>query len=92
MINGKTICVVMPGYNAERTIRKTFDEIPHNLVDDVILVDDGSTDHTAKVAHSLGIHVVIHPMNRDGANQKTCSTEALNRNADIVVMLHPIQA
>ena len=59
MINGKKICVVMPGYNAERTIRKTFDEIPHYLVDDVILVDDGSTDGTAKLAHSLGIHVVI---------------------------------
>ena len=90
MINGKKTCVVMPGYNAERTIRKTFDEIPYYLVDDVILVDDGSTDGTAKLAHSLGIHVVIHPQNRGyGANQKTCYTEALKRNADIIVMLHP---
>jgi len=90
MLNGKKICVVMPGYNAERTLRRTYEEIPKDLVDDVILVDDRSTDHTAQVARELGIHTIVHPVNRGyGGNQKTCYTEALSRNADIVIMLHP---
>jgi len=90
MLNGRKVCVVMPGYNAEATIRKVYDEIPRDVVDDVILVDDGSRDRTAEVARSLGIHTVVHPVNRGyGGNQKTCYTEALRRGADVVVMLHP---
>lgn len=90
MLNGKKICVVMPGYNAELTLRRTYEEIPRDLVDDVILVDDRSTDHTADVARELGIHTIVHPENRGyGGNQKTCYREALARHADIVVMLHP---
>jgi glycosyltransferase involved in cell wall biosynthesis len=90
MLNGQKVCVVMPGYNAERTVRQTYDEIPRDIVDDVILVDDSSTDRTAEVARSLGVHTVVHPRNRGyGGNQKTCYREALRRDADIVVMLHP---
>jgi glycosyltransferase involved in cell wall biosynthesis len=90
MLNGRKICVVMPGYNAESTVKKTYDEIPRDIVDDIILVDDGSKDKTAEVARALGIHTVVHPKNRGyGGNQKTCYTEALKRGADIVVMLHP---
>ncbi|MBS1154028.1 MAG: hypothetical protein H6Q89_5726 [Myxococcaceae bacterium] len=90
MIHGLRVCVVMPGYNAEHTVKKTYDEIPKDLVDDVILVDDGSTDRTAEVARSLGVHTLVHPKNRGyGGNQKTCYTEALKRGADIVVMVHP---
>lgn len=91
MIRGKKIVVVMPAYNAEKTLRKTFDEIPFEFVDEVILVDDQSKDNTYELAKSLGIHKVIrHPKNRGyGGNQKTCYKEALKSGADIVVMLHP---
>lgn len=90
MLNGRKICVVMPGYNAELTLKRTYDEIPHDIVDDVILVDDQSTDRTAEIARSLGLHTIVHPVNRGyGGNQKTCYREALNRGADIVVMVHP---
>jgi glycosyltransferase involved in cell wall biosynthesis len=90
MLDNKKICVVMPGYNAEHTVQKTYDEIPKDIVDDIILVDDGSKDRTAEVARSLGVHTIVHPKNRGyGGNQKTCYTEALKRGADIVVMLHP---
>lgn len=90
MLNNKKICVVMPGYNAEHTVKKTYEEIPKDIVDDVILVDDGSSDRTAEVARSLGVHTLVHPKNRGyGGNQKTCYTEALRRGADIVVMVHP---
>lgn len=90
MLNGHKVCVVMPGYNAEQTLKKTFTAIPRDVVDDVILVDDCSTDQTARLAQSLGIHTVVHPKNRGyGGNQKTCYTEALKRDADVVVMLHP---
>ncbi len=90
MLNGQKICVVMPGYNAEGTVKKTYEEIPKDIVDDVILVDDGSKDRTAEVARSLGVHTIVHPKNRGyGGNQKTCYTEALRRGADIVVMVHP---
>jgi glycosyltransferase involved in cell wall biosynthesis len=90
MLAGKRICVVMPGYNAEGTLEKTWREIPKDVVDDIILVDDASSDQTAALARRLGIHTVIHPKNRGyGGNQKTCYTEALARGADIVVMLHP---
>jgi glycosyltransferase involved in cell wall biosynthesis len=90
VISGLRVTVVMPGYNAEQTVKQTYDEIPIGVVDDVILVDDCSTDRTAEVARALGCHTIVHPRNRGyGGNQKTCYTEALRRGADIVVMLHP---
>jgi glycosyltransferase involved in cell wall biosynthesis len=90
MMSGKRICVVMPAYNAAKTLRKTYSEIDRTLVDDVILVDDASRDETVAIARELGLHYVVHPKNRGyGGNQKTCYREALNRGADIVVMLHP---
>ncbi len=90
MIQGKTVVVVMPAYNAEKTLQKTYDEIPHEIVDDIILVDDGSWDNTVGVAHNLNIRTIIHPENKGyGANQKTCYAAALGLGADIVIMLHP---
>lgn len=90
MIDGKKIAVVLPAYNAGKTLEQTFAEIPLDIVDDVILVDDASTDRTVAVAEQLGIHTVIHARNSGyGANQKSCYTTALARGADIVVMLHP---
>jgi glycosyltransferase involved in cell wall biosynthesis len=90
MIGGSRVCVVMPAYNAEATLRQTVAEIDRSVVDDVILVDDASRDRTVEVAHELGLHYVVHPKNRGyGGNQKTCYTEALERGADIVVMVHP---
>jgi glycosyltransferase involved in cell wall biosynthesis len=84
------IAVVMPAYNAERTLERTHADIPAGSVDDVILVDDASRDRTVEVARRLGLHVVEHPTNRGyGANQKTCYRTALARGADIVVMVHP---
>lgn len=90
MIDGLKIAVVLPAYNAGQTLERTFAEIPMDIVDDVILVDDASSDHTVQVAKRLGIHTVIHARNAGyGANQKSCYTIALARGADIVVMLHP---
>jgi len=90
MLNGKSISVVMPAYNAERTVEKTFAELPAGLVDDVILTDDFSSDATAEVSEKLGITTLRHDHNRGyGANQKTCYRAALERGADIVVMVHP---
>jgi glycosyltransferase involved in cell wall biosynthesis len=90
MIAGKRIAVVLPAYNAARTLRQTYAEIPHDIVDDVILTDDASRDNTAEIARELGIHTIRHDRNRGyGGNQKTCYTAALARGADIVVMLHP---
>lgn len=90
MINGRRVAVILPAYNAARTLRRTFDEIPHDVVDDVILTDDASRDETTAIARSLGIHVLSHSENRGyGGNQKTCYAGALARGADIVVMLHP---
>ncbi|HJP69309.1 MAG TPA: glycosyltransferase family 2 protein [Sphingomicrobium sp.] len=90
MLNGLKIAVVLPAYNASKTLEQTYAEIPMEIVDDVILVDDASRDDTAKVAARLGIHTVIHARNGGyGANQKTCYTIALARGADIVVMVHP---
>jgi glycosyltransferase involved in cell wall biosynthesis len=81
----------MPAYNAEKTLEITYNEIPFDIVDDVILVDDRSRDNTAEKARELGIkHVIVHEVNRGyGGNQKTCYTEALKLGADIVIMLHP---
>jgi glycosyltransferase involved in cell wall biosynthesis len=91
MINGKIITVVLPAYNAEKTIEKTYNEIPFDIVDNVILVDDNSKDNTVEVAKRIGIkHIIIHDNNKGyGGNQKTCYNKALELNSDIVVMLHP---
>lgn len=90
MLNGKKIVVVMPAFNAEKTLRQTYAEIPHAIVDAVLLVDDASQDHTASVSRELGIKTVEHTRNRGyGGNQKTCYKTALQLDADIVIMLHP---
>ena len=90
MIQGKRLIVVMPAYNAERTLRQTYEELPHEYIDEVILVDDSSRDGTVRVARELGIHTILHPENRGyGGNQKSCYRESLRRGADIVVMIHP---
>lgn len=91
MIKGKKLVVVMPAYNAEQTLEITYNEIPFDIVDQVILVDDHGSDDTAQLAKSLGInHVIRHQENKGyGANQKTCYNKALEIGADIVVMLHP---
>lgn len=90
MLRGKRIAVVMPAYNAEKTLRKTYDDIPKDLVDDIILVDDKSQDKTARIARQLNIDTIVHSQNRGyGGNQKTCYKEALRLGADIVVMVHP---
>lgn len=90
MIHGKRICVVLPAYNAEKTLKQTVDEIPRDYIDDLVLVDDASVDNTAALARSLGIHTVVHVHNLGyGGNQKTCYRQALERGADIVIMLHP---
>lgn len=91
MINGKRIVVVMPAYNAEKTLEMTYREIPMDIVDEVILVDDHSRDNTTQLAHELGIdHVIRHDNNRGyGGNQKTCYAKALECGADVVIMVHP---
>jgi len=90
MINNKRVCVVMPSYNAEKTLQKTYDEIPKNIVDEIILTDDASKDRTVEVAKSLGIKTFVHNQNRGyGGNQKTCYKAALDLDADITIMLHP---
>lgn len=91
MIHNKTITVVLPAYNAEKTLEMTYKEIPFDIVDHVILVDDRSRDNTGKLARELGIrHVIEHAENKGyGGNQKTCYDKALELNSDIVVMLHP---
>ncbi len=91
MINGKKVVVVMPAYNAEKTLKKTYDEVPRDMIDEVILVDDKSTDNTSEHAHELGIeHVIRHEENKGyGGNQKSCYNKALEIGADIVIMVHP---
>lgn len=91
MLNGKKIVVVLPAYNAELTIERTYSEIPFAIVDDVVLVDDASKDHTSEVGKRLGIqHVIKHEKNKGyGGNQKTCYNKAKALGADIVIMLHP---
>jgi glycosyltransferase involved in cell wall biosynthesis len=90
MIANQKICVVLPAYNAARTLEATYSEMPTEVIDDVILVDDASTDDTLAVAKRLGIFSVAHDRNKGyGGNQKTCYRFALERGADIVIMLHP---
>ena len=91
MLNGKKIVVVLPAFNAAQTLEATYREIPHDLVDETVLVDDASRDDTVKVATQLGIrHIVVHEKNKGyGGNQKTCYDKALALEADIVIMLHP---
>jgi glycosyltransferase involved in cell wall biosynthesis len=84
------IIAVMPAYNAERTLASTLADMPPGCVDEIILVDDGSKDRTVELAREMGLTVLVHPQNRGyGGNQKTCYREALQRGADIVVMIHP---
>ena len=90
MLQKRRIAVVLPAYNAARTLERTCREIPADIVDDIILTDDASRDDTAAIAKGLGLHVIQHDRNRGyGGNQKTCYAAALARGADIVVMLHP---
>ena len=90
MLAGKRVMVVLPAYNAARTLKQTYDEIPRDVVDDIILTDDASRDETTAIAQELGIPTLRHDRNRGyGGNQKTCYARALSRGADIVVMLHP---
>jgi len=91
MINGKKIVVVLPAYNAGQTLEITYNEIPFDIVDEVVLVDDGSRDNTVEVAHQIGIkHIIQHEQNKGyGGNQKTCYDTALKLGGDIVIMLHP---
>jgi len=91
MLLGKKVVIVLPAYNAATTLEPTFNEIPHDIVDEVVLADDDSRDETLSVARRLGIrHIIAHDRNRGyGGNQKTCYRAALSLDADIVVMLHP---
>ena len=90
MINGKKVVVIMPAYNAEKTLEKTYNEIYQNFVDEIILVDDFSSDETKEISKRLGITTIVHEKNLGyGGNQKSCYRAALKAGADIVIMLHP---
>lgn len=90
MFHGKKVVVVMPAYNAAQTIERTYQEIPLDLVDEVVVTDDASSDETVAIANRLGLRTLVHEQNRGyGGNQKTCYAEALDLGADVVVMLHP---
>lgn len=90
MLHDQKVIVVLPAYQAERTLARTFEAIPRDVVDDVLMVDDASSDATVSIAHELGIQTFVHDRNLGyGANQKTCYTQALQRGADIVIMVHP---
>jgi glycosyltransferase involved in cell wall biosynthesis len=90
LINNKKIVVVLPAYNAEKTLARTVGEIPNGLVDEIVLVDDESQDSTVEIAISLNLNTIRHKENIGyGGNQKTCYTEALRLQADVVIMLHP---
>ena len=91
MFQDQKVIVVMPAYNAAKTLEQTYQEIPLDIVDEVVLVDDASEDNTIKVARRLGLtHIIRHPLNRGyGGNQKTCYRKALSLGADIIIMLHP---
>ena len=91
MINGKKLVICLPAYNASKTLRQTFLDIPKDIVDDILLVDDASTDNTVEIAHQLGIkHVLQHETNKGyGGNQKTCYAKAISLQADLIILLHP---
>lgn len=91
MLNSKKVIVIMPAYNAALTLESTYREIPFNVVDEVVLVDDGSSDNTIEKAKELGIkHILVHQKNKGyGGNQKTCYDKALELGADVIIMLHP---
>ena len=90
MIHGRRVIAVLPAYNAARTLRQTVEEIDREIVDEVVLVDDASSDETVELSRDLGLSTVVHERNLGyGGNQKTCYREALRRGADVVVMLHP---
>ena len=91
MLNNKKVVVVLPAYNAAATLKKTYNEIPFDIVDDVVIVDDASKDNTVEVARSIGIkHIIQHDSNKGyGGNQKSCYNYALELQADIIIMLHP---
>jgi len=90
MIDGRKVVVVLPAYQAAKTLERTLADIPHEVVDDIVLVDDASRDDTVAVARKLGLRTIVHEHNKGyGGNQKTCYREALSLGADIVVMLHP---
>ncbi len=91
MLNGKKIVVVLPAYKAALTLERTYNEIPFDIIDEVVLVDDKSPDNTIEVARELGIqHIIVHEQNKGyGGNQKSCYKKALELGADIVIMLHP---
>ena len=90
MINNKKVVIIMPAYNAEKTLEKTYNEIYQNFVDEIILVDDFSSDSTKEIAKKLDITTILHEKNKGyGANQKSCYRAALKAGADIVIMLHP---
>jgi glycosyltransferase involved in cell wall biosynthesis len=90
MMNDQKVVVVLPAYNAAKTLQKTIDAIPQGFVDELLLVDDASKDDTSKLANSLGIKTITHSQNLGyGGNQKTCYKNALDMSADIVIMLHP---
>jgi glycosyltransferase involved in cell wall biosynthesis len=90
VVNGKRVMVVLPAYNAARTLERTLTDVPPGVVDEFLLVDDASQDSTVDEAKRLGVPVIVHAVNRGyGANQKTCYREALRRGADMVIMLHP---
>lgn len=90
MLNGKRIIVIMPAYNAAKTLRQTHSEVPFDIVDEALLVDDSSSDRTVELAQELGLTTFLHKNNLGyGRNQKTCYREALKRGADIIIMVHP---
>ncbi len=90
MLLNKKLTVILPAYNAARTLKRTYDELPHDIIDDIILTDDASSDNTVEIAQQLGIHTIRHENNLGyGGNQKTCYQAALERSADVIVMLHP---
>ena len=90
MIHKKKVVVVLPAYNAAKTLEATYNEIPHDIVDEIVLVDDASSDNTLEIAKKLKIDTYVHLNNKGyGGNQKTCYREALKKGADVIVMLHP---
>jgi len=90
MVGGEKVVVVLPAYNAAATLRRTVDELDRRVVDDIIMVDDASSDDTVAIARRMGLHVYRHERNKGyGGNQKSCYRLALERGADIVVMVHP---